>query len=228
MSENKDVFNVASIDSNGMDVHKTMYELLPNDSKLRERLGDVAVEIGRARTDKEYNYLLKDDELFSTTRRLRHQFWNIFNQTVGLRKSKIAIPTVYAGIVSKAAFYKILECDIRATYILSQPHDIKTIQRDLLYEGYRYLDEIMAIPVVDALGRPDHKVIQTKLNIIKMMEDRISGSVVQREQKYIENVSKGDKPMESQENLNELRAEVDRLKLSMGKQIEEADFKEIK
>ena len=201
--------------------HKSLIDLLPNGSYVKQRLLDVAVEISRGRTEKEFHYLLKDDENYATTRRIRHQFWNVFNHAISLDKPKITNTSIYSGIVSKQAFEKLIECDFRATYIFTQPYDIQAIQHDLLYEGYRYLDEIMAIPIMDSRGKPDHKAIQTKINIIKMMEDRLHGSVVQREQKYIENVEKKElHPMDSQKNLDLLQDEVNKLRKKLGKDVE--------
>lgn len=205
--------------------HKALIDILP-ESKLRNRMLELATEISRGRTEREFNYLLKDDENYPVARRLRHQFWNVHNHTMTMGKAKFNITAVHRGLISQQKFNKLLDDDIIASFILTPPFDIKSIQHDLLYEGYRHLDEIMQIPVMDDRGRPDHKAIATKIQIIKMMEDRIHGSVVQREQKYIENIN-SQESVSAEAKTEELKAEVEKLRIELGKTIPDADFKEV-
>ena len=206
------------------DNHRVLVDLL-KDSKLRDRMIELASEISRGRTEREFNYLLKDDPDYSAARRIRHQFWNVFNNTISLAKTKFNMTAVYRGILSQQKFNKLLDCDIKTVFILTPPFDVKTIQHDLLYEGYRALDEVMQIPIIDDRGKPDHKAIATKIQIIKMMEDRIHGSVVQREQKFIESVNKDTG--NTTQKIEDMKAEVEKLRIELGKAtVEDAEFKE--
>lgn len=225
MDDSKNYLEVATPQDKWGD-HKALIDILP-DSKLRNRMLEVASEISRGRTEREFNYLLKEDEDYPVARRLRHQFWNVFNNAMTLNKTKFNITAVYRGLISQQKFNKLLDCDIKTAFILTPPFDIKSIQGDLLYEGYRHLDEIMQMPVTDSRGAPDHKAIATKIQIIKMMEDRIHGSVVQREQKYIESLN-AESPVSSKEKMEELKAEVEKLRIDLGKaSVEDAEFKDI-
>lgn len=228
MEENKDieVFNVVSEDPLDPDSGRSLVNLIPTKSFLTKRLAEVSHEVNRGRTEKEFNYVLKNDEYYSTLRRLRLQFWNTYNSAIS-SSTKISVPAIYAGIVSRNAFVTIMECDIRAAFLFTQPHKVKLIQEDLLYEGYRHLDEIMALPVTLANGLPDHKTIAVKLKVIQMMEDRISGSVVQRTQSYEEKVIKKDKDISEDKRAEDLRREIEQIKKSLNKEaIEEAEFKD--
>ena len=119
--------------------------------------------------------------------------------------------------------------DLIATFIFTQPHNVKTIQEDILYEGYKYLEEIMMLPITNASGEANNSLISNKLKIIQMMEDRVNGSVVQRSQTYSEQVSRFEgNPADDPKKLDELRNEISMLKKNLNKEIEEVEVIEVK
>lgn len=204
---------------------KSLINMIEKETYMHDRLVATQDEVAKMQGEQEFKYLLGKHKHFSTLRRLRLQFWNVYNQAINApaKNAKMLLVSCHAGICSQPFYKKLLDDDTVATFIFTQPHDIKVIQRDILYEGYKYLEEIMMLPIVNEDGAPNDKLIAHKIKIIQMMEDRLSGSVVQRTQGFIETAPAEASPKQ----IDDLRAEVERLKTGLGKQIEDADFKEV-
>ena len=155
---------------------------------------------------------------YGVMRRLRHQFWNLFNEVQDANASLAVITEnrIYRGIVHKHVYEKLLKNKLNCMFILTQPQDIRRIQEDLLYEGYAMMEEVMNLPLRNKSGTVDKSLIGTKLNIIKMIEDRHSGSVVQRAQVHSTTDKKAELPA-SQNDIDAMKAEIASLNKDLGK-----------
>jgi hypothetical protein len=206
---------------------KTLQAMFPTTSTIPQRITELAGEIHRGRSDEEFKTALKEDKDYKTTRRLRLQFWNMYNTYTGMKHKKpISVNSLYSGIATPHKFRDIIADDKLAIFIFSQPLDIQLIQEDLLYEGYRQMEEIMDASMLKADGTVDPRIISHKLKIINMLEDRVNGSVVQRSQSYVEQTSKFDKgTINTPEELDAVKMEIQKLKKSLGKQEMVADAK---
>lgn len=231
MTENTDLALVADSSAYDADNPNSLQALLPENSFLPERITELADEINRGTTDDEFKKLLKHDKEYRTLRRLRLQFWNLYNIAVGssVKRKTIPVNSIYAGIVSNVKFRSIMDNNLYAAFILTQPVKVRLIQEDLLYEGYRALEEMMEMDILKADGTVNDRIVGHKIKIIQMLEDRINGSVVQRVQQHIEQGSKFiGNPLDSAEDIEKLKLEVANMRKNLGKDIEYAKYTEIK
>ena len=213
------------------DNKKSLYNLLRHDNTLLVKLKKESVQkmIREGLNEEDFKQKFGHDKNYRVLRRLRHQFWNEFNIVCSNHAEFLPAHRVYSGIMTKDAFYKLMNDDFYAAFLLTQPQNVSLIQQDLLYEGYKHLEEVLEMSIYDDKGRVDNKLITHKIKIIEMLEDRLNGSVVQRTQGYVENVNRneGTKP-ESEEQYLSLKEEVAKLKADLGKKdVEDAKFIEV-
>jgi hypothetical protein len=208
---------------------RTLQQTLRTGSRLRQRFDELSDEISYVRNDYDFDLLLRDHKFYSIARKIRLRLWNEYDKTIKSGKN-FMMASVYYGIISESSFYnKILKDDLLMTFIYTRPQEITSIQEDILYEGYKQLEQVMLMPIQNPDGSPNVRLIQYKLKIIQMMEDRVNGSVVQRTQTYVEQVSKfegNDKNEKKQ--LEDLRKEVANMKKNLGKEVEDVEFTELK
>lgn len=232
MRQTHEIVNIAhNKDALDPDNKKSLHNLLRHDNTLLMKLkSEPVLEIIRnGFTEREFAEKFGHDKNRQVLRRLRHQFWNEFNITVSSNSEMLPAHRVYSGIVTRDAFYKLMKDDFYAAFMLTQPQDVTLIQQDLLYEGYKHLEDVLALDIKDKRGTVDNRLIGHKIKIIEMLEDRYNGAVVQRTQSYSEEVKRveGADP-KSEEQYKNLKEEVERLKKEMGKgDVEDAEFKEV-
>lgn len=210
---------------------KSIQNMFLGSSVLPERITELAGEIDLGRSDESFKKLLGDHKDYKAARRLRLQFWSLFNTYASSPvDNKIAVTSVYAGIVTFGKFHNIVKDDKLATFIFSQPLNVRLIQEDLLYEGYRQMEEIMEAPIYKADGVVDPRIVAHKLKIINMLEDRINGSVVQRSQNYVKTESVFDKSgPQTPEELESVKKEIEELRKTLGKKdVIDAEFVDVK
>lgn len=209
----------------------SLQKMFKETSIIPGRITALAGEINLGRSDESFKSILSSHKDYKTARRLRLQFWNMYN-IFSMSKAKTPLPvtSVYNGIATTHKFHEIVKDDKLATFIFSQPLKVKMIQEDLLYEGYRQMEEIMEASIYNKDGIVDPRIVTHKLKIINMLEDRVNGSVVQRSQSYVEQTSKFEKGhIETPEELDAVKAEIQKLKKSLGKQeVVDAKFTDIK
>jgi hypothetical protein len=213
------------------DNKKSLSSLLGKDTFLYNRMVQLADEINMYRTEGEFKISFNKHKHYSTARRLRMQFWNSYNLVINSpsKTAKMSPEALHTGICSPTVYKQLMNDDLIATFVMTQPHDVRAIQGDILYEGYKYLEEIMMLPITNALGEANNSLISNKLKIIQMMEDRVNGSVVQRSQTYSEQVSRFEgNPADDPKKLDELRNEISMLKKNLDKDIEEVEAVEVK
>ncbi len=195
---------------------RSLVNLLPEGNLLRERIVDLADEINKGRTDHEFKALFGHDKNYTLLRRLRFAFWNQYNEAQGAVNPNMVIARVHSGLTTYPTFMKLMNDDLYATFVLTQPHNIRLIQQDLLYEGYRHFEEILEADIYDDKGRVQSSLIGHKIRIIEMLQNRLEGSIVQRQQIYSEEVRTDNSP-KNEQDVAKLREEIASLKKDLGK-----------
>lgn len=212
------------------DYEKSLYNLLKPESNILERLQSTTVQdiIKAGYSEADFKAQFGHSRDYKTLRRIRHQFWNEYNVACSTKQQYLQTHRIYTGIVSRPTFLKLIRDDLNVAFLLTQPQDVTLIQQDLLYEGYKHLEEVLDLPIKDKHGNVNDKLIGHKIKVIQMLEDRLNGSVVQRTHTFNENASGNNGPQNDQD-VAKLREEIANLKKDLGKEsIEEAEFKEVK
>lgn len=191
----------------------SFFNMLPEHSKVLTKITELKSEIARGYSDQEFKEQFGYDKNYRMMRRIRINFWNLFNEQVGSPNPKIQHQRIWAGITSKATFLRLMNEDLYATFMLTQPQDVTLIQEDLLYEGYKYLEEILELDLHDQKGNLQNSLIGHKIKIIEMMENRLRGSVVQRAQIHTTENQSNSAPDDKAEAL---KIEIAKLRQEMG------------
>ncbi len=141
-----------------------------------------------------YRKLKKEDKLPSATdNRLRLKFWIEYDRCLQ-DGGKFIIGNVYANTISTEYFYnKYLKRPDKIAWLLCIPTGYKTKAEEALEFGLEQLRDVLELPhsfkrIIK--GREveyiDSKLAMVKLSIVKMLDDRLKGGVIQRiEQKSL-------------------------------------------
>lgn len=210
------------------DNEKSLYKMLKPQSNILERLNNKLVQkiICSGYSESDFKEKFGHSSQYKTLRRIRHQFWNEYNIACSTKQQYVQTHRIYTGIVSRPTFLKLIEDELNAAFILTQPQDVTLIQQDLLYEGYKHLEDVLDLPIKDKHGNINDKLIGHKIKVIQMLEDRLNGSVVQRTHTLSENANPNT-PTNDQD-VEKLKDEINKLKKDLGKEaIEDASFKEV-
>lgn len=216
----KEQLHVIDHDAFSKDNDASLWEILPKSSVPYKTLEQVADKLESGFTDKDFANMYdngRNHSEYGMMRRLRMQFWNLYNEAQDSKNPKILPHRIYAGITSAGVFRNLMKSELNALFLFTQPQQIRRIQEDLLYEGYRHMEEVLMLPIMDKLGNPDHKMIDTKIKILGMIENRYSGSVVQRQQIHQETKVSGENPA-IKADYEKLKEEVAALEKELGKQ----------
>ena len=111
--------------------------------------------------------------------KLRLNFWDEYNyaSAAGKRMSSVA---VLRGVCSAAQFYSVIVPNRRRMmWMLSQPESYACTMRNILHRATDRLLEIVSLPIVDANGKVDTKVVVNILRAFQLVDMRVKGSVAQ-------------------------------------------------
>lgn len=112
--------------------------------------------------------------------RLRVSFWGEY-AAAQLRHRPIRASYIFSGICSRQYFYEaILKNPLRMAWLLCQPVDYTKALDEILHKG---LEELRAVLAMDnrLQGKPNTPLIMAKLEIVKFVDMRVKGSIVQRQ-----------------------------------------------
>lgn len=111
---------------------------------------------------------------------LRLSFWDeYFIATDSDRKMRM--DAIYSRVCSREQFYHwILGNAERFAYILRPPEDYMLKIRGILDVGLTRLAEILTLPIQDAEGKVDSKLIGQIVTIVSLLDNRVRGSVPQK------------------------------------------------
>lgn len=144
--------------------------------------------------------------------RLRIAFWNEYDNAQKNKKPMV-ISNVYGGVCSKSYFYdRILRDKHKFAWVLCPPARYTEALEELLHLGIEELRAIMDIPVFNRKTRKvDAKLASVKLEVLKMVDQRLKGSVVQRTQNLHAHISSKDaaaKTQEASESIEDLNKRI--------------------
>jgi hypothetical protein len=110
--------------------------------------------------------------------RLRAMFWKEYDRAQ-CNGSKMQMAHVYMGICSKDYFYVVLQNKEKVSMILCPPVDYMLAAEEALIFGIEQLRDILALKHTTISGAIDQKAAQVKVEIVKLLDSRVKGAVVQ-------------------------------------------------
>jgi hypothetical protein len=120
---------------------------------------------------RKYNPSILDD-------RIRFMFWREYdNAQSNIRQ--MVMTHVYYGICSRESFYLLLQNKMRVAWMLCPPVDYMIGAEEALTYGLEQLRDILSRPHVGLMGVVDAKAAGIKLEIVRMLDARVKGAIVQ-------------------------------------------------
>jgi hypothetical protein len=127
-----------------------------------------------------------------TDERLRNAFWAEYEASFKLNQG-MQMSRVYAGVCSKQCFYEsVIKNPARVAWMLCPPTHYMNAMEEALLFGVDQMREILALPHVGKSGLIDSKLCSVKVEIVKMLDARVKGAVVQKTQAVNVNVKAED------------------------------------
>ncbi len=113
--------------------------------------------------------------------RIRVAFWNEYFRVQDAELPKMDAAKIYAGVVHQQMFYgHILGKPGNVAWILCPPHNYMIAMEEILDRGMNNLAKIIGMPVTTD-GEVDVKKAKLFLEAFKTVQERVKGSVVQRQ-----------------------------------------------
>ncbi len=115
-----------------------------------------------------------------TDNRIRLNFWLEYDRCQ-VTNQKMRLSNIISNVCSAELYQKTLIKNInKVAWILCPPVDYVTKCREALAFNLDQLRSIIDIPHIGDNGKIDHKLIEAKIRIFKIIDDRVQGAVVQR------------------------------------------------
>lgn len=157
------------------------------------RLPEDLVDIGEAELkelfDKEKHKVSVLDD------RIRFMFWKEYdNAQTNIRQ--MLMTHVYYGICSRESFYLLLQNKRRLAWMMCPPADYMLAAEEALTYGLEQLRDVLARPHVSMMGAVDAKAASVKLEIVRMLDARVKGAIIQTTRNLNVNVN-ANKPVAS-------------------------------
>jgi hypothetical protein len=167
-----------------------------------------------------------------TVNRLRIQFWTEYNLAQSQNRP-VKLINIYSGVCTQPVFHKHLKNKLYLAWILCPPAKYEALTEEALIYGMEELRRMLDIPIVgvDEEGNTcvDTKMASIKVDIVKMLDQRVRGSVIQKTQNLNVNVSA--KPTATADSVDELDRrirELEALSASLdGKSMSPSDDKSV-
>lgn len=110
--------------------------------------------------------------------RIRFMFWKEYDNAQSNMRQMI-MTHVYSGVCSRDYFYAMLQHKEKVAWLLCPPVDYMIGAEEALTFGLEQLRDILARPHVGIMGVVDAKAAAIKLEIVKMLDLRVKGAIVQ-------------------------------------------------
>jgi hypothetical protein len=128
----------------------------------------------------EENKLKATTDPDSTTARLKLTFWDEYTRAQD-RGCHMIIANVVRGVCSRDYFYRVVMMEDKAlAWIITPPKDYMVIMRDLLEIGLDRMREIITLPIRNAKGDVDVRLVSEILKAVEKIELRVKGAIIQR------------------------------------------------
>lgn len=143
----------------------------------------------------------------SLENRIRISFWREYERAlVAASQGKpdpsnsgnsIKVSNIIKGVTSLHYFYEsFITNHFKVAWLLKQPVQYQIAAEDLLDMANRRCREILELPIKDAKGRPNSKLCEIVVRIRSELEQRVQGSVVQKQQSLNVNVDVNGKAIQ--------------------------------
>lgn len=110
--------------------------------------------------------------------RIRFMFWREYdNAQTNMRQ--MIMTHVYYGICSRESFYLLLQNKQRVAWMMCPPPDYMLAAEEALTFGLEQLRDVLTKPHVSMMGVVDAKAAGVKLEIVKMLDARVKGAIIQ-------------------------------------------------
>jgi len=146
--------------------------------------------------DRLYKRLCRDKRKPTPTdNRLRYAFWQEYDRCASKKGVNMMMTHVYGGICTKEYFYNVyLGNPARLVWFLCPPTSYEVYAEEALNFGMSRIRKMLSYDDFTIEGKPDHKMMELKCKIVKMLDERKHGLAVARTAALNVNVS--DKHLE--------------------------------
>lgn len=137
--------------------------------------------------------------------RLRIAFWNEYS-TAQAEKRKMSMHQIYGKVCGESTWFKIMRhLPGHLAWILCPPPEYVNAAEAALLLGIDQLHDILSQPHLDKLGGLDAKKASVKVEIVKFLDQRVKGAVVQKTQNLHAHLNaKGSQVPEAPRSLEEV------------------------
>lgn len=176
-------------------------------AKLKERALEVPNHL-LAMTD---DQLEKAVEPTMIHENLRLAFWDEYF-VASDNNLKMRVESIYPRVCSREYFYKsFVHDDLNLAYMMRPPVEYTLKMRSLLELGHRQMEKVMRMPLVDAKGRPDSRLIAEVVKIVALLDNRIKGAVTQKLQVETKSQVHNHNTYETPKKLGDIQDEMARI-----------------
>jgi hypothetical protein len=110
--------------------------------------------------------------------RIRFSFWKEYDSAQSNVRQMI-MTHVYYGLCSRESFYLLIQNKQRVAWMVCPPADYMLAAEEALTYGLEQLRDILSRPHVSMVGTVDAKAAGVKLEIVKMLDSRVKGAIIQ-------------------------------------------------
>lgn len=147
---------------------------------------------------------------------IRLSFWH--EQSMAQAEGREISPSrVYSAFCGYHKFRKLIAKPKIAAYIFTRPADDHVSLKRVLDKGYERLEEVLSLPLVKYNGNPDVALIKEVREIVKMVDNRLNGGVVQKIHQTSLNVNHNNGSSKGRRELTE--EEIDKQLLELQKKM---------
>ena len=205
------------------ETNRSLLSLLNSAREVADAVKALPVDLLEM-SEKELRKLVKPSEVDEL---LRVSFWNEYKRAQSHGEQMRAI-NIYTDICTKLTFYrKVRDKEVLAFIVCPARHEL-TVQQEMLALSYRKMREILVMPAFEYVYSKDGKRVGKKVNVALLklqfevgqkIEDRLRGSVVQRQQIESKSLTVHTKG----ESLQQIEAELSAIKALEEKLVDPID-----
>ena len=170
----KETLDNTIFDENNPD---SLFNVIPDRIKpVLRRLGPRMARVLYSKEADLREYVQPDER----DERVRLAFWDEYNHATQVGK-KMSMAAILHGVMSWEAWVNVYEPnDKKMQWVFCAPVSYQVAMRNILQKGTDRLMEIMSLPIKDAKGNVDTKVVVNILKAFQLVDLRVKGAVAQK------------------------------------------------
>lgn len=114
-----------------------------------------------------------------TLNRLRMKFWVEYDRAQS-EQTLMHLPLVFAGVCFQEQFYSMMQNRWSLAWVLCAPANYLVTMEEGLQFGIEELRDVLSLPTVTSKGATNNGLINAKIQIVQMLENRLKGAVTQK------------------------------------------------